>query len=59
MENHVNYLDGSTIQWLIRVRVTRMWLTTNTEGVILRHNLLLLDCEVILYEIIVTLLLHK
>lgn len=51
MEGHTHLADlnSGTIDLLIRVRVTRMWLTTDQAGVVIRHNLIFLDCEVKVY----------
>ncbi|KAL8090536.1 hypothetical protein AgCh_039840 [Apium graveolens] len=43
--HHLSNLDGNHTAWTLKVRVTRMWVSTNRQGVLVRHNLILLDCE--------------
>ncbi|XP_074347667.1 uncharacterized protein LOC141686539 [Apium graveolens] len=43
--HHLSDLDGNNTAWTLKVRVTRMWVSTNRQGVLVRHNLILLDCE--------------
>ncbi|XP_074327785.1 uncharacterized protein LOC141665699 [Apium graveolens] len=43
--HHLSNLDGNNTAWTLKVRVTRMWVSTNRQGVLVRHNLILLDCE--------------
>ncbi|XP_074374308.1 ATP-dependent DNA helicase RRM3-like [Apium graveolens] len=44
-DNHLSNLDVNNTAWTLKVRVTRMWVSTNRQGVLVRHNLILLDCE--------------
>lgn len=34
------------VNWTVKIRVTRMWVSVNVGGLIMRHNMILLDCEV-------------
>ncbi|XP_074336932.1 uncharacterized protein LOC141674107 [Apium graveolens] len=43
--HHLSNQDGNHTAWTLKVRVTRMWVSTNLQGVLVRHNLILLDCE--------------
>ncbi|XP_074337217.1 uncharacterized protein LOC141674407 [Apium graveolens] len=43
--HHLSNLDGNHTAWTLKIRVTRMWVSTNRQGVLVRHNLILLDCE--------------
>ncbi|XP_074351563.1 uncharacterized protein LOC141690686 [Apium graveolens] len=45
--HHLSNLDGNHTAWTLKVRVTRMWVSTNRQGVLVRHNLILLDYEVL------------
>ncbi|KAL1831184.1 hypothetical protein ACET3Z_000835 [Daucus carota] len=41
---HIFSIDTSKLTWTLKVRVTRMWLTLDNQGNVVRHNMILLDC---------------
>ena len=43
---HLSMIDESKVNWTVKVRVTRMWVSVNVGGLIMRHNMIVLDCEV-------------
>ena len=43
---HIFSIDTSKLTWTLKVRVTRMWLTLDNQGNVVRHNMILLDCLV-------------
>ncbi|KAL8103342.1 hypothetical protein AgCh_027783 [Apium graveolens] len=45
--HHLSNLDGNHTAWTMKVRVTRMWVSTYRQGVLVRHNLIQLDYEVL------------
>ncbi|XP_074323707.1 uncharacterized protein LOC141660617 [Apium graveolens] len=45
--HHLSNLDANNTAWTLKVRVTRMWVSTNRQGVLVRHNLIQLDYEIV------------
>ncbi|KAL1806427.1 hypothetical protein ACET3Z_029495 [Daucus carota] len=43
--HHLLTIDESRTDWMLKVRVTRIWATMSRNGVAVRHNLILLDCQ--------------
>lgn len=44
--HHLSTIDETRLDWILRVRVTRMWVIVSNAGVVVRHNIIILDCEV-------------
>ncbi|XP_074323358.1 replication protein A 70 kDa DNA-binding subunit A-like [Apium graveolens] len=45
MHIHLSALNETRNDWSLRVRVTRIWNNTTSYGILIRYNMILLDCE--------------
>ncbi|XP_074342910.1 replication protein A 70 kDa DNA-binding subunit A-like [Apium graveolens] len=45
MHSHLSALNETRNDWFLRVRVTRIWNNTTSSGILIRYNMILLDCE--------------
>ncbi|XP_074374305.1 replication protein A 70 kDa DNA-binding subunit A-like [Apium graveolens] len=45
MHSHFSALNETQNDWFLRVRVTRIWNNTTSSGILIRYNMILLDCE--------------